>query len=83
MRALAGSDRKKKKRGRGRCWAAGWTLGCGVKRKGHRPAQAVRAGGGEKGGGGPRSEKEGEVELGRMKGWASGGKQAGGELGCG
>jgi hypothetical protein len=53
MRAPAGSDRKKKKRGRGRSWAAGWTLGRGVKRKGHRPARAVRAGGEEKGGGGP------------------------------
>jgi hypothetical protein len=28
-------------------------------------------------------EKEGEMELGRMKGWAGGGKQADGELGCG
>jgi hypothetical protein len=56
MRAPAGSDRKKKKRGRGRSWAAGWTLGRGVKRKGHRPARAVRAGGEEKGGGGPRGE---------------------------
>jgi hypothetical protein len=38
MRAPVGSDRKKKKKGRGRCWAAGWTLGYEVKRKGHRPA---------------------------------------------
>jgi hypothetical protein len=59
MRAPAGSDRKKKKKGGGRCWAAGWTLGCEVKRKGFGLLERCGL------------EEGRKVEVGRAVSWAA------------
>jgi hypothetical protein len=73
MRALAGSDRKKKKRGRGRCWAgssARWATRC---EDGPREGVGLRAG---------KRNIKGRKKMGRALAYQAGRKR-GGEMGLG